>query len=70
MFNGSEQLKGLQLAAHWTADGLQIDSVQLQRDDLSLNLSGLLQPTGNWPLERRGQADPAAHPVASPGRWR
>ncbi|CAI8742751.1 translocation/assembly module TamB domain-containing protein [Pseudomonas sp. IT-P260] len=50
LFNGSEQLKGLQLAAHWTAKGLQIDSVKLQRDDLSLNLSGLLQPTGNWPL--------------------
>ena len=54
LFNGSEQLKGLQLAAHWTAKGLQIDSVKLQRDDLSLNLSGLLQPTGNWPLNIAG----------------
>jgi hypothetical protein len=24
-FNGSEQLKGLQLAAHWTEKGMQID---------------------------------------------
>nr|WP_207203175.1 translocation/assembly module TamB domain-containing protein [Pseudomonas sp. TH39(2020)] len=55
LFNGSEELKGLQLAAHWTAKGLQIDSVQLQRDELSLNLSGLLQPTGNWPLKAEGK---------------
>ncbi|MEN5244825.1 translocation/assembly module TamB domain-containing protein [Pseudomonas atacamensis] len=54
LFNGSEQLKGLQLAAHWTAQGLQIDSVKLQRDELSLNLSGLLQPSGNWPLTIQG----------------
>lgn len=55
LFNGSEALKGLQLAAHWTEKGLQIDSVQLQRDELSLNLSGLLQPTGNWPLKAEGK---------------
>lgn len=54
-FNGSEQLKGLQLVAHWTAEGLQIDSVQLQRDELSLKLSGLLQPRGDWPLNATGQ---------------
>lgn len=54
LFNGSEQLRGLQLAAHWTAQGLQIDSVKLQRDELSLNLSGLLQPSGNWPLNIQG----------------
>ncbi|PKH80199.1 hypothetical protein CXF97_14780 [Pseudomonas sp. Choline-02u-1] len=54
LFNGSEQLRGLQLAAHWTAQGLQIDSVKLQRDELSLNLSGLLQPSGNWPLNIHG----------------
>ncbi|MGF6201959.1 translocation/assembly module TamB domain-containing protein [Pseudomonas laurylsulfatiphila] len=55
VFNGSEELKGLQLAAHWTAAGLKIDSVSLQRDDLSLNLSGLLQPSGNWPLGAEGK---------------
>nr|WP_223194811.1 translocation/assembly module TamB domain-containing protein [Pseudomonas sp. PSB18] len=54
-FNGSEQLKGLQLVAHWTAAGLQIDSVQLQRDELSLKLSGLLKPAGNWPLKAQGR---------------
>ncbi|MFY0727911.1 translocation/assembly module TamB domain-containing protein [Pseudomonas sp. NFX15] len=55
LFNGSEELKGLQLAAHWTAAGLKIDSASLQRDDLSLNLSGLLQPSGNWPLSAEGK---------------
>ncbi|MCJ8203230.1 translocation/assembly module TamB domain-containing protein [Pseudomonas sp. RGM2987] len=55
LFNGSEQLKGLQLAAHWTAEGLLIDSVQLQRDELSLKLSGLLKPGGDWPLKAEGR---------------
>ncbi|BBP58588.1 translocation/assembly module TamB domain-containing protein [Pseudomonas sp. St316] len=54
-FNGSEQLKGLQLVAHWTAEGMQIDSVQLQRDELSLKLSGLLKPGGDWPLNAEGR---------------
>ncbi|MHC8395671.1 translocation/assembly module TamB domain-containing protein [Pseudomonas sp. LB3P93] len=65
LFNGSEELKGLQLAAHWTAQGLQIDSVKLQRDELSLNLSGLLQPSGNWPLKAEGTLTlPAPEPWA------
>ncbi|WP_413794981.1 MULTISPECIES: translocation/assembly module TamB domain-containing protein [unclassified Pseudomonas] len=54
-FNGSEQFKGLQLVAHWTAEGMQIDSVQLQRDELSLKLSGLLKPGGDWPLSAEGR---------------
>ncbi len=54
-FNGSEELKGLQLVAHWTAAGMQIDSVQLQRDELSLKLSGLLKPGGDWPLNAEGR---------------
>ncbi|KQV21537.1 hypothetical protein ASC74_17990 [Pseudomonas sp. Root329] len=66
MFNGSEELKGLQLAAHWTANGLQIDSVHLQRDDLSLNLSGLLQPSGNWPLKAEGKL---TLPAPGTGPW-
>lgn len=64
LFNGSEELRGLQLAAHWTAKGLQIDSVQLQRDDLSLNLSGLLQPGGNWPLTAEGTLT-----MSTPAPW-
>ncbi|WP_236177527.1 translocation/assembly module TamB domain-containing protein [Pseudomonas sputi] len=66
LFNGSEALKGLQLAAHWTAKGLQIDSVKLQRDELSLNLSGLLQPTGNWPLNIAGDL---TLPSPAPEPW-
>jgi len=64
LFNGSEELKGLQLAAHWTDKGMQIHSVQLQRDDLSLNLSGLLQPGGNWPLNAEGTLT-----LATPAPW-
>ncbi|QJI45321.1 translocation/assembly module TamB [Pseudomonas sp. ADAK2] len=64
LFNGSEELKGLQLAAHWSEKGMQIDSVQLQRDDLSLNLSGSLQPGGNWPLSAEGKLT-----LATPAPW-
>ncbi|WP_411379298.1 translocation/assembly module TamB domain-containing protein [Pseudomonas sp. MPB26] len=54
LFNGTEELKGLQLAAHWTAAGLRIDSVHLQREDLVLDLAGLLQTAGDWPLAASG----------------
>ncbi len=63
-FNGSEQLKGLQLTAHWTEKGMQIDSVKLQRDDLNLNLTGQLQPGGNWPLSAEGQLT-----LSTPAPW-
>ncbi|MEG0862397.1 MAG: translocation/assembly module TamB, partial [Pseudomonas sp.] len=53
--DGNEQLSQLQLAAHWTVAGLQIDSLQLQRDDLHLSLQGLIQPEGGWPLQLKGQ---------------
>ena len=66
LVNGSEELKGLQLAAHWTAEGLQIDSVHLQRDELSLNLKGLLQPSGNWPLTAEGAL---SLPAPGDGPW-
>ncbi|WP_339499612.1 translocation/assembly module TamB domain-containing protein [Pseudomonas canadensis] len=66
LFNGSEELKGLQLAAHWTAAGLQIDSVHLQRDDLVLDLAGLLQPTGDWPLSATGNLSLPYAPGGAP----
>ncbi|WPN96319.1 translocation/assembly module TamB domain-containing protein [Pseudomonas sp. MUP55] len=66
LFNGSEQLKGLQLAAHWTAEGMQIDAVHLQRDDLVLDLSGLLQPVGDWPLTASGQLSLPYAPGGAP----
>ncbi len=66
LFNGNEELKGLQLAAHWTAAGLQIDSVHLQRDDLVLDLAGLLQPTGDWPLNATGNLSLPYAPGGAP----
>ena len=66
LFNGSEELKGLQLAAHWTAAGLQIDAVHLQRDDLVLDLAGLLQPTGDWPLTATGNVSLPYAPGGAP----
>ncbi|QBF26170.1 translocation/assembly module TamB [Pseudomonas tructae] len=53
--DGSEQLSQLQLSAHWTPGGLQIDSLQLQRDGLKLTLQGLLKPEADWPLQAQGQ---------------
>ncbi|MCF5602664.1 translocation/assembly module TamB, partial [Pseudomonas syringae] len=53
--DGVEQLRDLKLAAHWTAEGLQIDSAHLQRDALVLDLNGLLKPEGDWPLSAQGQ---------------
>ena len=54
LFNGIEQLKGLQMAARWTSSGLQIDSVHVDREDVNVELSGLLQPNGDWPLTLQG----------------
>lgn len=55
IFNGTEQLRDLQLASEWTANGLQINSAHVQSGDLVLDLSGLLQPHGDWPLTAQGQ---------------
>ncbi|QKJ74211.1 translocation/assembly module TamB [Pseudomonas rhodesiae] len=66
LFNGSEELKGLQLAAHRTAAGMQIDAVHLQRDDLVLDLSGLLQPSGDWPLTASGNLSLPYAPGGAP----
>ena len=66
LFNGSEELKGLQLAAHWTAAGMQIDAVHLQRDGLVLDLAGLLQPTGDWPLSATGNLSLPYAPGGAP----
>ncbi len=53
--DGTEQLRDLTLAAHWTAEGLKIDSAHLQRDDLILDLNGLLKPQADWPLTAQGK---------------
>lgn len=53
--DGTRQLGDLQLAARWTASGLQIDTLKLRRDDLRLDMQGSLQPGGDWPLSASGQ---------------
>ncbi|MFJ4064507.1 translocation/assembly module TamB domain-containing protein [Pseudomonas sp. NPDC089996] len=53
--DGSDLLGDLHLAAHWAANGLRIDSLQLQRDDLRVEVKGDLQPEGDWPLQLQGQ---------------
>ncbi|WP_371366698.1 translocation/assembly module TamB domain-containing protein [Pseudomonas sp. QL9] len=54
LLDGNEQVKQVQASAHWEADGLHIDSLKAARDDLALELRGLLTPTGNWPLQAEG----------------
>ena len=54
--NGAEQLQGLQLQADWAVDGLNIRKLQVRRDTLALDLSGHLQPSGDWPLRLQGTA--------------
>ncbi|MFJ4157558.1 translocation/assembly module TamB domain-containing protein [Pseudomonas sp. NPDC089752] len=53
--DGSDLLGDLHLAAHWTATGLRIDSLKLQRDDLHLDVQGDVQPEGDWPVQLQGQ---------------
>jgi len=53
--NGVEQLQGLQLAARWTAQGIQIDNLSLATADLQVALQGQLQTSDNWPLQLSGQ---------------
>lgn len=52
--NDAEQLQSLQLRADWRREGLDIRVLQVQRDDLSLDLAGRLEPNGEWPLELSG----------------
>ena len=52
--DGTEQFRDLQMAAHWTRDGLRIDNLHLRRDELVLDLAGLLKPGGDWPLTANG----------------
>jgi len=53
--DGSDLLGDLHLAAHWTATGLRVDSLQLQRDDLHVDVQGDVQPEGDWPVQLQGQ---------------
>nr|WP_215730826.1 translocation/assembly module TamB domain-containing protein [Pseudomonas lalucatii] len=55
LINDDEQLQGLQLAAHWQAEGLRIDHLAVRRGGLQLELQGHLLPRGAWPLRASGQ---------------
>lgn len=54
LLDGDEQLSGLQLAAHWRGEGLEIERLSLRREGLGLELKGRLQPEGGWPLTLAG----------------
>lgn len=52
--DGDDVLGDMQLAAHWAANGLRIDTLRVQRDDLRLDLQGDLKPEADWPLQVTG----------------
>ena len=54
LLDGNEQVSNVQASAHWEADGLHIDVLKAARGDLAVDLSGLLTPQGNWPLQAQG----------------
>lgn len=55
-FNGDDQLQGLELAADWASEGLNISRLHVQRDDLVIDLQGRVQPSDEWPLTLQGSA--------------
>ncbi|OLU16793.1 hypothetical protein BVH01_09465 [Pseudomonas sp. PA1(2017)] len=55
-FNGDDQLQGLELAADWASEGLNISRLHVQRDELVIDLQGRLQPSDEWPLTLQGSA--------------
>ncbi|HAF91084.1 MAG TPA: hypothetical protein DCG67_04905, partial [Pseudomonas sp.] len=54
--DGVEQLQQARLSADWRGDELVIEQLSVKRDDLSAELSGQLQPAGDWPLSLQGEA--------------
>ncbi|SFD88180.1 translocation and assembly module TamB [Pseudomonas straminea] len=54
--NGADQLQGLELAADWASEGLNISRLHVQRDELVVDLHGYVQPSGEWPLKLKGSA--------------
>lgn len=56
--DGVQQLSGLALAARLDRQGLQLSTLDLQRQSLRLRLDALsLQPHGDWPLRARARLD-------------
>jgi translocation and assembly module TamB len=53
--DGQAQLSDLQLIASWNEQGVELQRLALQRDDLRLDVSGRLTPQGDWPLALSGR---------------
>ena len=53
--DGEGQLSDLELIASWNEQGVELQRLALQRDDLRLDLSGSLTPQGDWPLALSGR---------------
>jgi translocation and assembly module TamB len=53
--DGEGQLSELELIASWNEQGVELQRLALQRDDLRLDLSGSLTPQGDWPLALSGR---------------
>jgi translocation and assembly module TamB len=53
--NGSEQLAKASLSAHWSGDGLRIERLAIEREDLTAFVDGTLLPQGEWPLALQGK---------------
>lgn len=54
--DGQSQLSDLQLVASWNESGVQLQRLVVERDDLSLEVSGELLPQDGWPLSLSGRA--------------
>lgn len=68
--NDGELLQRLALGADWTATGLEIESLEVQRSDLTLRLQGRLTPSGDWPLSATGDLDLRLAPGEQPWQVR
>ncbi|HBZ94639.1 MAG TPA: hypothetical protein DEO91_13395 [Pseudomonas sp.] len=53
--DGQAQLSDLELIASWNEQGVELQRLALQRDDLRLDASGRLTPHGDWPLALSGR---------------
>lgn len=53
--DGQAQLSDLELIASWNEQGVDLQRLAVQRDDLRLDVSGRLTPQGNWPLALSGR---------------
>ncbi len=53
--DGQTQLSDLELVASWNEQGVQLQRLALQRDELRLDVSGQLTPQDDWPLALSGR---------------